>query len=93
LGGRPALRSTGAHGRQFADPSKVGEFVRTKYPSVPASGASEEIIDKGVTLGEVRVQRADGTVYTRPAALHERVPGPMTTVNEVTHPATVWTCP
>jgi hypothetical protein len=93
LGGRASLRSTGAHGREFADPTKVGTFVRTHYPSVPVSGASEEIIGKGATLGEVRVQRANGTIYTRPAAVGERVPGPMTTVNAVTHPAAVWTCP
>lgn len=93
LAGRASLRSTGAHGRQFADPTKVETFVRAEYPSVPASGASEQILDKGATLGEVRVQRADGTIYTRPAAVGERVPGPMTTTNEVTHPAAVWTCP
>jgi peptidoglycan hydrolase-like protein with peptidoglycan-binding domain len=93
LTGRSDLRSTDAQGREFADPAKVDAMVATEYPSVPASGANEEIIGKGATMGEVQVEKADGTVYTRAAAIGERVPGPMTTTNEVTHPATDWTYP
>lgn len=93
LGGRPGLRSTGPHGREFADRAKVAAFVASEYPSVPAGGGSDEIIGKAATPGHVQVQRPDGSIYTRPAAVGERVPGPMTTVNEQTHPANVWTCP
>jgi hypothetical protein len=93
LTGRPGLRSTDARGREFADRAKVDAFVASEYPSVPASGANEEIIGKGVAPGEVRVERANGFVYTRPAAVGERVPGPMTTTNETTHPRTDWTYP
>jgi hypothetical protein len=93
LSGRPALRSTDPQGRTFADPAKVESFVAGAYPSVPAGGGGEEIIDKAVGVGQVRVRRANGTVYARPAAVGEKVPGPMTTVNMVLHPAASWTCP
>lgn len=93
LGGRPSLRTTDAQGREFADPAKVGTFVATAYPSVPAGGGSDEIIGKAAGVGQVRVQRPDGSIYTRAAAVGEKVPGPMTTVNEVVHPAAGWTCP
>jgi hypothetical protein len=93
LGGRPGLRSTDAQGREFADPATVGTFVAGAYPSVPTGGGGDEIIGKGSTLGEVRVRRTDGTIYTRPAAVGEKVPGPMTTANEIVHPAAGWTCP
>ena len=92
--GRPALRSTDpTTGREFADPAKVGTFVAASYPSVPAGGGGEEIIGKGAGIGQVRVRRPDGSIYTRPAVVGEKVDGPMTTVNEVTHPAAGWTCP
>jgi len=93
LGGDPSLRSTDPRGREFADPAKVGAFVATAYPSVPAGGGGDQIIGKAVTLGDVRVQRPNGTIYTRPAAVGEKVPGPEARVNEVTHPTAGWTCP
>jgi hypothetical protein len=91
--GRPALRSTDVQGRQFADPAKVDSFVSTEYPSVPSGAPGEEIIGKGVAAGTVRVQRPDGLIYTRPAAVGEKVPGPIHLVNEVTHSKALWTCP
>jgi hypothetical protein len=95
LGGRPALRSTDAQGRQYADPAKVETFVATTYPSVPAGSASDEIIGKATTHGHVRVQRPNGTVYTRPAVVGEKVPGPMVTnpPGGVVHPTAGWICP
>lgn len=93
LGGRPSLRSTDAQGRQFADPAKVGTFVATRYPSVPAGGGGDEIIGKAAALGDVRVRRPDGSIYTRPAVVGEKVPGPISILNEVTHPTAGWTCP
>ena len=93
LRGRAGLRSTALTGRQFADPAKVGKFVAAEYPSVPAGGGGDEIIGKAATLGHVRVRRPDGTIYTRAAAVGERVSGPMTTVNETKHAASTWTCP
>jgi len=93
LGGRPALRSTDPQGRQFADPTLVTAFVSTVYPSVPSSGPAEEIIGPGPTHGEVEVRRADGSIYTRPAAVGEKVPGPITLVNEVVHSTAALTCP
>jgi Putative peptidoglycan binding domain len=93
LGGRAGLRSTDPRGRQFADRAKVRSFVSTRYPSVPAGGGSDEIIGKAGAPGHVRVQRPDGSIYTRAAAVGESVPGPMTTVNETTHPSAAWTCP
>lgn len=93
LSGRPSLRSTDPQGRQFADPTKVDAFVTATYPSVPAGGGSDEIIGKAAVHGHVRVQRPNGSVYTRAAAIGEKVPGPMSTVNEVTHPTAGWTCP
>lgn len=93
LGGRSGLRSTDAQGREFADPAKVDSFVAAKYPSVPSGGGGDEIIDKGATLGEVQVRRSNGSIYTRPAAVGEKVPGPMTTTNEVVRPPTGWVCP
>ncbi len=93
LGGRQSLRSTDAQGRQFADPAKVGAFVASAYPSVPAGPTSDEIIGKAAAAGHVRVQRPDGTIYTRAAAVGEKVPGPISLVNEVTHPTAGWTCP
>jgi hypothetical protein len=92
LSGRPGLRETGAHGREFASDTKVRAFVADKYP-VPSGGAKETILGKGATLGEVQVQRPDGTIYTRPAAVGERVPGPLKTTGETTHAKSVWTCP
>lgn len=93
LHGRAGLRTTDARGRQFADRAKVGAFVAAKYPSVPSGGGGDEIIGKAATPGHVRVQRPNGTIYTRPATVGERVPGPMTTTNEHRHPASAWTCP
>jgi hypothetical protein len=93
LSGRPALRTTDAHGRVFADRDKVAAFVSAEYPSVPAGAPGDQIIGKGVPAGSVRVQRPDGTIFTRPAAVGERVAGPMTTTNEATHPAAEWTAP
>jgi hypothetical protein len=92
LAGRPALRSTDPQGRQFADPAKVGAFVSSEYPAVAAGGSGEEIIGKSGAAGNVRVQRPDGSIYVRPAAVGEKVPGPMHTVNEVVHPAAAWIC-
>lgn len=93
LGGQPALRSTDVQGREFADPAKVGAYVAATYPSVPAGGGGDEIIGKAATHGHVRVERPNGSIYTRPAAVGEKVPGPITLVNEVTHPTAGWTCP
>jgi hypothetical protein len=93
LGGRPSLRSTDAQGRQFADPAKVGAFVATEYPSVPAGGGGDEIIAKAAAVGQVVVQRPNGTTYTRAASVGEKVPGPRSTTNEVLHPRAAWTCP
>lgn len=93
LGGRPSLRSTDPRGRQFADPVKVGAFVAATYPGVPTGAPGDEIIGKAAALGDVLVERPDGSIYTRPAAVGEKVPGPMTTVAEVTHPTAGWTCP
>jgi hypothetical protein len=95
LGGRSSLRSTDVQGRQFADPTKVGAFVAKKYPSVPKGKSRDEIIGKAATHGHVRVQRPDGSIYTRPAKKDEKVPGPITTVppGGVTHSTATWTCP
>lgn len=93
LAGRPGLRSTDVQGRKFADRAKVASFVATAYPSVPAGAPGEQIIGKGVAPGTVRLERPDGSVYTRPAAVGEKVPGPRTLVNEVVHPSAGWTCP
>ena len=89
LGGRPALRSTDAEGREFADPAKVEAFVASEYP-VPSGGGSEDIIDKASTPGHVLVQDANGSIRSRPAAVGERVPGPMQTSGEVLHDPAVW---
>lgn len=93
LSGQPALRSTDVRGRQFADRAKVASFVSTEYPSVPPGAPGEEIIGKGGAPGTVQVQRPDGSIYTRPAAVGEKVDGPIHVVNEVTHPSAAWTCP
>ena len=97
LHGRPSLRSTDPRGRQFADPAKIGTSLApggaAGYPGVPVGGGSDQIIGKAVILGEVRVRRPNGSIYTRPAAVGEKVPGPMTVINEVTHPTAGWTCP
>lgn len=97
LGGRPSLRTTDAQGRQFADRAKIDTFLGpgggASYPGVPAGGGADQIIGKAVAAGHVRVQRPDGSIYTRPAAVGEKVEGPMAIVNEVTHPTAGWTCP
>lgn len=93
LSGRADLRSTDAQGREFADPTKVGTFVAAEYPSVPSGSGGDEIIGKGATPGHVELQRPDGSTYTRPAAVGERVAGPITLANEVTHTTSTWTCP
>ncbi len=93
LGGRSSLRSTDAQGREFADPSKVDAFVASTYPSVPSGGGGDEIIGKAATPGHVTVQRPNGSTYTRPAAVGEKVPGPINLVNEVVHSTAGWTCP
>jgi hypothetical protein len=92
LGGEPSVRSADAQGRQFADRAKVDTYVSKKYPSVPAA-AGGEILARGSAPGEVRVKRPDGSIHTRPAVVGEKVPGPVTLVNEVTHPTIGWKCP
>jgi hypothetical protein len=94
LGGRPGLRSTDARGREYADPTKVATAVAADYPSIPASGANEEIIGKAEPpLGQILVERPNGSRYTRPAVVGEKVEGPITTVHEASHPTAGWTCP
>ena len=93
LSGRPALRSTDVQGRQFADPATVEAFVKKEYPSVPKGAPGEQILRKSGAAGDVEVQKPDGTIYTRKAVVGEKAPGPMSTVNEVTHSTGGWTCP
>ena len=96
LGGDPSLRSTDAEGREFADPAKGTASLISgpgSYPGVTSGGTGEEIIGKAATHGHVRVQRAGGSIYTRPAAVGEKVEGPETLVGELTHPTAGWTCP
>lgn len=91
--GRPGLRSTDPQGKQFADPAKVASFVGARYPGVSTGAPGDQIIGKAAAPGQVQVQRPDGSIITRPAAVGEKVPGPVTKTNEVTHPAAAWTCP
>ena len=96
LSGDPGLRSTDARGRQFADPAKITTFLApggaASYPGVPAGGGAEQIVAR-VGADQVRVRRANGSFYVRPATVGEKVAGPIRTVNEVTHPRPAWTCP
>jgi hypothetical protein len=94
--GRSKLRSTDSEGREFADEAKVKAFVAKEYPSVPGSGGGkgEQILGKGAKKGEVRVKKANGTIYTRPAKVGEKVPAPDVTVEKgKTHDTSKWTCP
>jgi hypothetical protein len=93
LTGRRDLRSTDAQGRQFADQAAIEAFVAARYPGVPASGRRERIVGKASVLGHVNVQRSDGTFYTRPAVVGEKVVGNATPVNAVTHSRAGWRCP
>lgn len=93
LGGRSSLRSTDAQGREFADTTKVNDFVSDAYPSVPSGGGGGQIIGKGHVHGEVRVRQPDGSIITRPANVDETVPGPKRIVNEVDHDTSTWNCP
>lgn len=93
LGGIPSLRTTDPQGREFADSAKVGSFVATAYPSVPAGGGGDQIVGKAATHGHVVVERPDRSRYSRPAAVGEKVPGPIQIVNEATQPTSSWTCP
>lgn len=94
--GDPSLRSTDAQGREFADPALVDASLQpggsASYPGVSAAGGGEEILAR-VGADRVRVRRANGTVYVRPAAVGEKVPGPIRTVNPATHPRSGWVCP
>ncbi|MEQ8542365.1 MAG: DUF4157 domain-containing protein [Coleofasciculus sp. D1-CHI-01] len=90
LSGFPELRSSDAQGREYADQAKVDEFVAAEYPSV--AGGGEEIIGRLGSGPDVEVLRPDGSVYVRPAKIGEKVPGPIRTVNEVTHDTSKWTC-
>jgi hypothetical protein len=97
LAGRSDLRTSDTQGRQFADRAKVEGFVSKEYPAVVSSGGGaasrEEIIGKAAGTGKVRVQRADGSVYVRNAAVGEKVPGPISLANEKTHARSQWRCP
>ncbi|MGB3799849.1 MAG: DUF4157 domain-containing protein [Lewinella sp.] len=95
LKGQPNLRSTDAQGRSFADPAKVETDVSAAYPSVPTGGApGEQILGKAATLGHVEVRRPNGSIYSRPAVVGEKVPAPTeTTVNESVHDTSTWFCP
>lgn len=90
LTGRPSLRSTDLQGRQFADPAKVDSFVSSTYPSIPSGGANEEIVGKSGIMGNIIVERANGSRYTRPANIGEKVPGLMSAVNEKNYPKSDW---
>ena len=93
LKGISSLRSTDAQGREYADRTKVETFVESVYPSVPSGGGGDQIVRKAITYGHVIVERPNGTRYTRPASVGEKVPGPINLVNEVTHPTNSWNCP
>ncbi len=94
--GDPTLRSTDARGREFADPALVDASLQPgaggSYPGVPAGGGNEEITAR-VGADRVRVRRANGTFYVRPAAVGEKVPGRMRTTNPARHPRSGWRCP
>lgn len=94
--GDPTLRSTDAHGREFADPAKVDASLQpgggASYPGVSAAAPGEQILAR-VGADRVRVRRANGTIYTRLANVGEKVPGPIRTVNPATHPRSGWVCP
>jgi hypothetical protein len=93
LGGRSGLRSTDAQGREFADRAKVESFVAAEYPGVSSAAPGDQIIAKAAALGHVLVERPDGSRFTRPAAVGEKVPGPIKLDGEKTEPTTTWTCP
>jgi peptidoglycan hydrolase-like protein with peptidoglycan-binding domain len=94
LKGRPNFRSPDQQGREYADPTKVGDYVATEYPGVPAGGEEGEIIGKADTYGDVRVKPPSGSEYTRKAEDGEKVDGPMPPpVNKKPIPTDGWTCP
>ncbi|MFV8751761.1 eCIS core domain-containing protein [Nannocystaceae bacterium ST9] len=92
LTGRAGLRGKSS-GLTIADTAKVSNFVKTNYPSVSSSGlSSEEIIDKGVAPGTVKV-KTGSVVSERPAKVGDKVPGPIALTNEKVHDTTKWKCP
>jgi hypothetical protein len=92
LAGRPTLRTTTPTGRETADPKKVEALVASVYPAVGVVKKGEEVLGK-VGASDVKVQRPDGSIYVRPEAVGEKVPGKISTVNEKNEDTSKWKCP
>jgi peptidoglycan hydrolase-like protein with peptidoglycan-binding domain len=88
-GARSELTSTDAQGRDFADPTKVENFVAAEYPGTTGVGSTEEVVGKGSRPGTVRV-RNGATESERAARVGDSIPGPMTIENGVSIPRTDW---
>ena len=78
----PSFRTTDSSGKVTTDVAAVRAMVDREYPGVTttsSTGAIEQVIGK-TSSGDARVQRADGSTYTRPPKAGDSFPGPEITV-------------
>ena len=85
------LRRTSIAGETIVDEAAAEALVRQEYGGV-SSIPGERILSR-VGASDVRVRRPDGSEYTRPAAVGERVRGAVTMTNQKTILPTDWDCP
>lgn len=85
------LRRIGGAGETVVDEAAAERLVRQEYGGVSAIPGERVLSRVGAT--EVRVRRADGTEYTRPASVGESVRGPVTMTNQHAIDPADWDCP
>jgi peptidoglycan hydrolase-like protein with peptidoglycan-binding domain len=85
------LRTTSIAGETIVDEAAAEKLVRQEYGGV-SSVPGERILSR-VGASDVKVRKPDGTEYTRPAQVGERVRGAVTMTNQKTILPTDWDCP
>jgi peptidoglycan hydrolase-like protein with peptidoglycan-binding domain len=91
LPGQGGLRTTAPNGEEVVDIPAAESLVRHDYGGV-SSIPGERILHR-VGPTNVRVRRADGTEYERPAAIGESVRGAVVMTNQTPISSGSWVCP
>jgi hypothetical protein len=89
--GQGGLRTTSGTGEEIVDEAASETLVRNDYGGV-SSIPGERILHR-VGPRNVRVRRANGTEYERPAAVGESVRGAVVMTNQLPIAPASWVCP
>jgi hypothetical protein len=79
----PSFRTTDSSGKTVTSEAAVKAFVDKHYPGVSVAGpggTTEQVVGRDPVTGDSKVERSDGTSYTRPPKAGDSYPGPEITV-------------